>query len=245
MKIRKCATGKTETYKFDVWLKGSSIGKKKLSFLLRKDDDTDVECAVYKSVLKEIREYLATKPDVNGKHLPVPDTFICNNAEDNEDEARSDFFIMEDISSNCGFKRDILKGDHGLDYEHCIVTIAMLAKLHASSYCFKREKSLDMKSTFPVLKDKKMIPIMKPEVVSEIEKILKTMNGYEKYSEMFITALRGVIGNQKHQSQDSFDVVCHGQVSRENILFKYKHQMEMKQTCQEAVLTHLDQCYLG
>ena len=85
MKVKRCAAAK-EVYKLDVWIKGNLSGKKKLSFLLRKDDErNDVECNVYKSVLEEIRKYLATKPNVNRKHLPVPEAFVCNNPPDNEE----------------------------------------------------------------------------------------------------------------------------------------------------------------
>ena len=55
MKVKRCAS--SEVYKLDVWIKGNLSGKKKLSFLLRKDDEKeDVECTVYKLSLIHISE---------------------------------------------------------------------------------------------------------------------------------------------------------------------------------------------
>lgn len=243
MKVKRCAS--SEVYKLDVWIKGNLSGKKKLSFLLRKDDEKgDVECTVYKSVLEDIRKYLATKPNVNRKHLPVPEAFVCNNPPDNE-EVWSDFFILEDVSCY-GFIRDPFQGDfsRGLDYEHSISIISTLAKFHATSFCYRKDNFADMKKLFPVLGEPQL-PLISTEIALEIEKILETLSGFEKYSDMFVAALKGEIGNGNQKSRNMFDVVCHGNVTRENVLFKYKNQMDMKQSCQDSVLIQLDKCFYG
>ena len=164
---------------------------------------------------------------------------------DNDEEpiwaASSEFFILEDVTCY-GFRRDPLQG-RGLDYEHSIVTIATLAKFHASSFSYRKENFSDMKKIFPVLGEPQL-PVISSEIVLKIEKILETLSGFEKYACMFGAALKGQIGNETQKSS-MFSVVCHGNVRRENVLFKYKNQMDMKQSCQESVLVQLDKCFYG
>ena len=42
-----------------------------------------------------------------------------------------------------------------------------------------------------------------------------------------------------------FGVVCHGGVARPSLMFKYRHQGDAKQLCQEAALLSLDKCFYG
>ena len=42
-----------------------------------------------------------------------------------------------------------------------------------------------------------------------------------------------------------FGVVCHGGVARPSLMFKYSHQGDAKQLCQEAALLSLDKCFYG
>ena len=100
------------------------------------------------------------------------------------------------------------------------------------------------KKLFP-LRGEPQLPLISTEIALEIEKILKTLSGFEKYSNMFVAALKGEMGNGNQKSRSMFEVVCHGNVTLANVLFKYKNQMDMKQSCQDAVLIQLDKCFYG
>ena len=118
---------------------------------------------------------MATKPSVNRKYLPISEAFACNNDDQNtqineEEDNCSEFFIIEDIRSQ-GYRKDILAG-RGLDYEHSILAIATIAKFHGSSYCYRKENSIDMKKLYPVLGDVQFSTISSFGFELEIEKIL-------------------------------------------------------------------------
>lgn len=130
----------------------------------------------------------------------------------------------------------------GLDYEHSIMGIATIAKFHASSYCYRRENSLDLKNISQLLGDQKL-PEITGEFVEEIKRIIES-SGFEKYSEHFLSAARGNILPTSNKL-DKFGVLCHGAVTRNVILFKYKNQGDTKQTCQEGILTNLDSAHVG
>lgn len=130
----------------------------------------------------------------------------------------------------------------GLDYEHSIMGIATIAKFHASSYCYRRENSLDLKNISDLLGDQKL-PEITSEFVEEIKRIIDS-SGFEKYSEHFLSVARGNILPTSNKL-DKFGVLCHGSVTRNVILFKYKNQGDTKQTCQEGILTNLDTAHVG
>ena len=242
MKVKRWSSDDFEVYKLDVWIKSGS-GKRKLALLVRKyEKDKYSECSAYDSVIENIRRYLATKPDLVPKYLPLPEAIVCQNEDeaDNSDQDSLSFFILEDVRS-LGFKNDI-SSTHGLDYEHSIMAIATLAKFHATSYCYRKENVLNMRIKFPTLRNLQLSAIS-CDFRLEIEKMLAA-SGFEKYSEIFGSAVRGNI-EHLNTRLDKFGVVCHGGLSRENVLFKYKNQMDMKHSCQEAILVNLDQFYFG
>jgi len=241
-KAKRCSADELEVYKLEVWIKGMQ-GKKKLSFLVRRHEETDKECSVYKSIIEEVRAYLATKQDVNRKYLPVPDAFVCHNSDDNQDNC-SDFFMIEDMR-NLGYRADVLADTgRGLDYEHSIVAIAALARFHAASYCWRRETGADLKNASSLLRDEKLpAAAASDDFLREIGEILES-SGFEKYSGQFLCAARGDIGTMS-QKLSKFGVVCHGGVARPSLMFKYRHQGDAKQLCQEAALLSLDKCFYG
>lgn len=242
MKVKRWSLEDFEVYKLDVWIKAGS-GKRKLAFLVRKyEKDKSGECSAYDSVIENIRKYLATKPDLVPKYLPLPEAIVCQNEDDqdNDDQDISSFFILEDVRS-LGFKNDILSS-YGLDYEHSIMAIGTIAKFHAASYCYRKENGLNMRIKFPTLRNLQLSSISS-EFQTEIEKML-SVSGFEKYLETFASAARGDI-EHLNVKLDKFGVVCHGGLSRNNVLFKYKNQMDMKHSCQEAILVNLDQFYYG
>ena len=243
MKVKRWLSEDFEVYKLDVWIKAGS-GKRKLALLVRKyEEDIYSECSAYGSVIENIRRYLATKPDLVPKYLPLPEAIVCQNndeAYDNGDQGISSFFILEDVRS-LGFKNDI-SSTNGLDYEHSIMAIATLAKFHATSYCYRKENVCNMRIKFPTLRNLQLSAISS-ELQEEIEKILAT-NGFENYSGIFASAIRGDM-EHLNAKLDKFGVVCHGSLSRENVLFKYKNQMDMKHSCQEAILVNLDHFFFG
>ena len=101
MKVKRCSSVDIEVYKLDVWIRGAA-GERKLSLLVRKEDqEKDRECLIYKTVIEDIRKYLAAKPDVNRKYLPISEAFDCHNggsnSDNNDEDNYTDFFIIEDI----------------------------------------------------------------------------------------------------------------------------------------------------
>ena len=165
---------------------------------MRRHEETDKECSVYKSIIEEVRAYLATKQDVNRKYLPVPDAFVCHNSDDNQDNC-SDFFMIEDMR-NLGYRSDVLADTgRGLDYEHSIVAIAALARFHAASYCWRRETGADLKNASSLLRDEKLpAAAASDDFLREIGEILES-SGFEKYSGQFLCAARGDIGTMSQK----------------------------------------------
>ena len=130
----------------------------------------------------------------------------------------------------------------GLDYEHSIMGIATIAKFHASSYCYRKENSFDLKNISYLLGDQKL-PEISSEFVEEIKRIIDS-SGFEKYSEQLLSAIRGNLSPLSNKL-DKFGVLCHGALKRDVVLFKYKNQGDTKQTCQEGILTNLSSAHVG
>ena len=120
--------------------------------------------------------------------------------------------------------------------------IATIAKFHASSYCYRKEKSFDLKNISHLPGEQKL-PQITGEFVEEIKMIIES-SGFEKYSEHFLSAARGSMLPRRNKL-DKFGVLCHGAVTRDVILFKYKNQGDTKQTCQEGILTNLGSAHIG
>ena len=67
--------------------------------------------------------------------------------------------ITENVRTR-GFRADTLIRDgSGLDYEHCVVVVAHLAKMHAVSYSMRKETNMDIVTEFPVLR-REDVPIL-------------------------------------------------------------------------------------
>ena len=247
------STGDESNYELEVWTKGilRDSGKRRIDIIARivEDESKDQECEVYKTLLEDIKLYLYERHSSNSKYLPIPKYFKSERSdfqeytEPNFDSKKATVFMIEDVK-NLGFLTNVVLAREGLDYEHSILGVAALARLHASSYCFRKEKTVAMEDSYPVLEEELMIPTVSGETMSLIEKIFQQTAGYEKYSPIFLAAARGELANYKTKL-DCFGVFCHGLVLGENILFKYKNQLDSTLSCVQAMFQDLSSCHYG
>ena len=55
-----------------------------------------------------------------------------------------DTLILQDLFASDFRMADIDRDENGLDFTHTILAMARLATLHATSYCMRKEKNIDM-----------------------------------------------------------------------------------------------------
>ena len=106
--------------------------------------------------LQDIRDYLSTKENINENLIPVLDQIDCSKFQEihEEEDIENDLtkiFILESLSHK-GYKDDISDLD-GLDYEHSIMAISYLAKFHATSYCYRKEKKISLPEKYCQLQE--------------------------------------------------------------------------------------------
>ena len=109
-----------------------------------------------KFLLQDIRDYLSSKENINQNLVPVLDQIDCSKFQEilEEEDIENDLtkiFILESLSHK-GYKDDISDLD-GLDYEHSIMAISYLAKFHATSYCYRKEKKISLPEKYCQLQD--------------------------------------------------------------------------------------------
>ena len=246
MRMRKSPKG-GPNHELEVWTKGvlRASGKRRVDMIVRfvEDGSKDKESEVYRTVLKDIREYLPERNSSNTKFLPIPKYFKADNSGDSDQSLKSGIFLLED-PKNSGFVSEFATYSDGLDYEHSLLVVASLARLHASSYCYRKERKMQMEESYPVLKQEVVIPALPENIFNIITNILEESPVYQKYSSIFLTAVREgfIISETK---LDSFGVVNHGQVVDQNILFKYKKQLDSTLSCTDSILQDMSHCYYG
>lgn len=182
---------------------------------------------------------------LSSEHFPIAQHIdSCSTTENG-------LFILEDIRAY-GYKRDILSNQEGLDYEHSLLTVARLARFHATSYCYVQDILTDGDTNLDVLvveKTFRNIPKINDENILIVENLIREQHGYKQFSsvyEMLVEALRGrPLHSESQNTSSAFQSFCHGSVVRENILFQYESQLNSKLLCRDAILQNLSSGHFG
>lgn len=143
----------------------------------------------------------------------------------------NDFVVLEDLSKS---EYRLVNRRNGLDFEHCAVTLKGLARLHATSVIHEKNKRKPLNKVYDYLfytffnpEDrgnkaenifqqnidtfKKLVTLM-PQYKNSIHEVQKQLDdAYDKASKFLSTS-------------DVLNVVCHGDIWINNILFKYEKQ---------------------
>jgi len=89
------------------------------------------------------------------------------------------------------------------------------------------------------------IPTLSTETIEEIRKLFKSHQEYQKYSNFFLGEANCEEMSGWNLNLDQFGVFCHGNFCRENILFKYKSNLESRLSCCEVAFQDLSRGFYG
>lgn len=211
--------------------------------MTNKGDKEDKEQA--DSVLSAQEEKLDwdTKEDVIGKGEQVQKK--VNEEDENEEEKHEcEVFLLENMNYR-GYSEDVLKDREGLDYEHSVLALATLARFHAASYCYRREKGVSPQSLYGHLLNQHLTqPQVSQDTLLRLEEIFRQQPEFRQYSGLFMEPARGK-DLQLGSGLDRFGVLCHGNFWRENLRFKYKNPLESRLFCREVVFLDLGNSHFG
>ena len=198
---------------------------------VEKDGVVDREITIYKTVLEDIKKYFANKYLNKSKFLPIPQYVMI--------DERS-IFILDNMR-HLGYKGDLLKNREGLNVEHAVLVVAALAKFHAASYCFRKETSTSLEH-FSKLKQPLTIPKLDKGTMEILEQILKAFPDHGKYSINFLDL--ATLENL-NTNLNCFGVLCHGHLCRENLLFRYKSNLEYHLSCSDVLHQDFSSSHYG
>ena len=213
-----------------------------------KDGVEDREVEIYKTLVEDIKAYLAKKFFTKSKFQPIPECIkIGYDAVEENGGKIQDFqsrIFMIENKGHSGFKRDLMVNYEGLDYEHSVLVIAALGKFHATSYCFIEDSKgkVTILEKYPVLQERLPFPNVSKETIQKLSKLFKTYPEYGKYSHLFLGPRNEKI---KNLNLECFGVLSHGHFCRENLLFKYKSNLESTFSCCDVIFKDLSRCHYG
>ena len=239
-------TCSVESYDVEVWTRGirRMSGQRKVDVTVRvmKDGMEDRESLVYRTIVQDMKKYLAERNFLKSRFLPIPDfiKFGDDSLEERVERYGKGLIMIENMK-HFGFKKDLVENLEGLDFEHSVLVIAALGKFHATSYCFRKDSKMAVLQKYPVLQERLSIPKVSKETVKTLHNIFKTHPEYEKYSQLFLDPAQEEF---KTSDLECFGVLCHGHFCRENILFKYNANTNTIQCC-DVVFQDLSRCHYG
>ena len=79
----------------------------------------------------------------------------------------SPVFLQENVGHR-GYKPAVLQQQRGLDYSHCVLAVSALARLHAASFCLRRDSGgqSDLAQAYPVLEGEVLdLPVVSKETI--------------------------------------------------------------------------------
>lgn len=176
---------------------------------------------------KEIGFYTKILPKMLSMGLSLPYAECYHAHSENE----SDFLVLEDLCEN-GYR--LTDWRNGIDFEHCAVVLKVLAKFHAASVVLEQRKGQKLNQVYDFLfytfinpenrggrseihfgkqlnQVKNLIPLM-PQFKNSVNDIQNKLDDlYNKASELV-------------KPSSVINVVCHGDIWGNNILFKYGEQ---------------------
>ena len=75
---------------------------------------------------------------------PNADDGAANENGGGSEDKDTDTLILQDLFASDFRMAEIDRDENGLDFTHTILAMARLATFHATSYCMRKEKKLDM-----------------------------------------------------------------------------------------------------
>ena len=213
------------------------FGKAKLELLLKVVEHGNRESSVYECVIEKLIAYLSEKYEVPNpcRFLPIPEYLKTLEGSENPEYTNFKMIITKNVKYS-GY-RALSKGKC-LDYDHAVVALAALARLHAISYCYTKEKNADLEVWSQALGTSPYALGTRDTVFH----LFKQHPEFHLYSHLFLEQDTDMLCSE--QDMDTFGVLCHGIHFEESILFKYKnHQEEEEPT--DAVFQNLGNCYYG
>ena len=243
----------TEVQELEVWIKTISC-RTRIDICARilENVEDDLESYVYRTLVEDTKSFLASKNIVCSDFLPIAEYFKIVKVNSFEEESSievskkeepSKIFLLENLRHK-GFKEDILHDREGLDYEHSVLAVSSLATFHAATFCYIREENISMIEKYPVLVEEVEVPDIQEDTVSMLEDIFKANPVYERFSDIFLDSVRGKT-RSLNQNVEYFGVLCHGNFWRENLLFRYRSELESRYCSSEIIFQDLSSCHYG
>lgn len=195
---------------------------------LPKQDHIKTTVSEMSAFKKEIGFYTKIVPEMLSIGISLPYAECYHTRADNINEC----VVLEDLSKT-GYRLTNCRRS-GFDFEHCAVTLKALAKLHAASvvleqckgqklnqvydflfYTFFNSKSRGSKGEIIFQHQidilKKLVPLI-PQYTNSVKDVQRKLDDlYNQASQLL-------------KPSDSINVVCHGDIWANNILFKYDEQ---------------------
>ena len=215
------------------------FGKEKLELLLKVVEQGDKEISIYESGIEGLIEYLSEKYKVPNtcRFLPIPEYFVTLEGKKSQEHSHCKIIMSKNVKYD-GYHGGVHDGD-GLDYPHAVVAIAALARLHAISYCYTREKKTDVKiwcrstETSSNSLDKK----------DTVFQLFKQHPEFHLYSHLFLGQETNLFNAECNLN--TFGVLCHGGKFGESVLFKYAANNQAEEEPTDAVFQNLGNCHYG
>ena len=213
------------------------FGISRLEVLLKVVEQGNRESLIYETIIEEFIIYLRGKYEVPNpcRFLPIPEYFKTLREPNKPEDTHSKMIITKNMKFS-GYR--VLADVKGLDYEHSVLALATLARLHAISFCYRKDKKIDLTVKYPVL-DTTSCPQVTREMVFHV---FNQHPEFHEYSNLFL-GQENIMPDLK-ANLETFGVLCHGESLKESVLFKYTTDCE-EEEASDAVFQNLGNCYYG
>ena len=239
LSIEKVATKDGKDFKevHELSVKMTRIfGKTKLDLLLKLVEQENTESLIYESIIEKLIKYLKEKYGVTNpcRFLPIPEYVTTLKGSDNPEYTNFKMIITKNVKCS-GYLR--FQDGTNLDYEHSTVALASLARFHAISYCYQKEKNGDLEVHKKVLENSSLLEATRENIFQ----MFKKHPEFHLYAHLFL-GQEDVVDLQEHV--DTFNVLCHGPYFETSLMFKYALEDEEERPC-DSIFHNLGNCYRG
>ena len=213
--------------------------KKKLDLFIRVVND-DREKLVYETFISDVKDYLDKRKMPISKYLSIPTNFLIDKDKvvENVDSASIEMFMIENPTS-LGYS--CLSSSHDIDYELSVLAVSTLARFHAVSFCFRKERKIQLDLEYLDIARECSAPEMSKQELVRLEIILKTNKEFMKHADMFLSSMKDK-RKKFGMKIEQFGVLCHGKVVKENIYVKKESDKNGKPFYSGLLFSDLSHC---
>ncbi|XP_068085297.1 uncharacterized protein [Anabrus simplex] len=193
----------------------------RLEIFIREADLFDTEIEMYTKTLPKMYELLEEK---NLSFEPMTAKFIYSNPE-------SDVIMLEDLTAS-GYK--MAKRQNGLDLEHCKMVLKSLATFHAASVAVYSKDPACMESYKEGIFKEKTREFLGTYFTSSVQALLEEVKTWPDFKEQYSDKLQHLednwwqkIGPCLHRDEEGFNVLNHGDLWVNNMMFTYSPEDEV------------------